>query len=512
MQQTNISLTVLFVLIFGWYQVQGQPSKTYQNPVIAGNFPDPSVIRVGDTYYAAGTSSEWAPAYRLYQSKDLVNWQYMGALFKDIPEWTMGSFWAPELYYRNGTYFVYYTARRKSDQRSFIGVATTKDIQQGFTDHGLIIEWTSEAIDAFVVEDGGKTYVTWKAYGLDHGRNIEIIGAELSVDGLQTVGEPFNLLTAENGGWEDGGIEGQCLVRHGNHLYLFYAGNSCCGANCNYMTGVARAKSIKGPWEKYQGNPILKSSTQWRCPGHGTLVETADKRYFYLYHAYNASNNIYLGRQGLLDEVVWDKKTGWPEFRYGKTPSLQAETPLAGTIQQPTTPFSDNFANPSLRKEWAWDVHQPRPTASLAEGVLELQGTTDAAGSFMGVQVEKDRYTFKATIRVNDLVAAGVCVYGTKDAATGISAKGNRLEVWNVRKGALSILASEPIAATDLTLCLTTTFGQYCQFGWIKPNGSVQAVGPVIHINDLPQWDRPPLVGIQVAGKGAGVFSKVEMD
>jgi len=47
---------------------------TYRNPVIAGDFADPSVIRVGDTYYAAGTSSEWGPAYPIYSSKDLVNW------------------------------------------------------------------------------------------------------------------------------------------------------------------------------------------------------------------------------------------------------------------------------------------------------------------------------------------------------------------------------------------------------------------------------------------------------
>ena len=44
--------------------------STYRNPVIAGDFPDPTVIRVGDTYFAAGTSSEWAPPYRLYESKD----------------------------------------------------------------------------------------------------------------------------------------------------------------------------------------------------------------------------------------------------------------------------------------------------------------------------------------------------------------------------------------------------------------------------------------------------------
>ena len=126
---------------------------------------------MGDTYYAAGTSSEWGPAFPMYSSKDLINWTYLGPVFSKLPAWTKGSYWAPELYYRNGTFFVYYTARRKSDGHSYIGVGTTRDLSKGFTDHGLLLEWTSEAIDAFVIEDAGKCYLTWKAYGLDKGKN-----------------------------------------------------------------------------------------------------------------------------------------------------------------------------------------------------------------------------------------------------------------------------------------------------------------------------------------------------
>ena len=104
---------------------------------------------------------------------------------------------------------MYYTARRKSDRKSFIGVATTDDIHKGFTDHGLIIECTNEAIDAFVIESDGKLYITWKAYGLDRDRIIQILGAELSEDGLSVTGESFMLLEANVNNWEAGGVEGQ---------------------------------------------------------------------------------------------------------------------------------------------------------------------------------------------------------------------------------------------------------------------------------------------------------------
>ena len=101
----------------------------------------------------------------------------------------MGSYWAPELFYYNDTYYVYYTARRSSDRKSFIGVATAHDVRQGFTDHGIIVEWTNEAIDAFVIELDGRLYITWKAYGLDNGKEIEILGSELTDDGLKMKGK-----------------------------------------------------------------------------------------------------------------------------------------------------------------------------------------------------------------------------------------------------------------------------------------------------------------------------------
>src|SRR5689334_11868263 len=47
----------------------------YQNPVRAGDYPDPSVIRVGNEYWATATSSEWAPHFPILYSRDLVNWE-----------------------------------------------------------------------------------------------------------------------------------------------------------------------------------------------------------------------------------------------------------------------------------------------------------------------------------------------------------------------------------------------------------------------------------------------------
>lgn len=199
------------------------PVQTYKNPVIPHDFPDPTVIRVGEDYYAAGTTSDLAPGYPIYHSRDLVNWERIGAIFNDPPAWIKGDCWAPELYYHNGTFFAYYTARKKSDNISCIGVATTKDITKGFEDKGPLIEWGSEAIDAFVFkDDDGKLYITWKAYGLDPSRPIEILASELADDGLTLVGEHFTL-TDHDKGWRGNGDEGQVLLKRNGYYHHFYS-------------------------------------------------------------------------------------------------------------------------------------------------------------------------------------------------------------------------------------------------------------------------------------------------
>ena len=69
----------------------------WTNPVIPGDHPDPSIIRVGHDFWAAATSSEWSPQFPLFHSTDLVRWEPAGAVFEEQPAWAEGAFWAPEL-------------------------------------------------------------------------------------------------------------------------------------------------------------------------------------------------------------------------------------------------------------------------------------------------------------------------------------------------------------------------------------------------------------------------------
>ncbi len=55
-----------------------QDQKGYENPVIPGFHPDPSVCRVGDDFYLVNSSFQYFPGVPLFHSKDLVHWEQIG--------------------------------------------------------------------------------------------------------------------------------------------------------------------------------------------------------------------------------------------------------------------------------------------------------------------------------------------------------------------------------------------------------------------------------------------------
>ena len=284
--------------------------------VIDADAPDPSVIRVGDIYYAAATSGNKPQAYQRYRSRDLQTWEPMGFVFDQWPEWTDGSFWAPELFDLCGRTMCYYTARQKSDGTSCVGVAMAEGPEGTFKDYGPLVRTTNEAIDAYVFRDGTQLYISWKAYGLDPSkRPIELLCQRLSEDGLHLQGEPFMLLRDD----ERQGMEGQCIFRQGDWWYILYSIRDCCSPKSDYAVSVARSHSLQGPWEKYEKNPILEGQNTPDSPlnrenskspfkgdleglqscGHGTMVRTPDGEMYYLCHAYYV-NRYKEGRKAVL--------------------------------------------------------------------------------------------------------------------------------------------------------------------------------------------------------------------
>jgi beta-xylosidase len=486
------NLLKLFVVlaIFSVALINQLLAQEHINAVIPGDFADPSVFRKGNQYYAIGTSSEWAPHFPMYTSTNLKDWKQTGYVFDQAPKWTTGSFWAPEYYYHNNTYYIYYTARRKSDNASFIGVATSKYPDKDFKDHGVIIEHGKEAIDAFVYNDNGQLYITFKAYGLDN-MPIEILGSKLSADGLKLEGELFTLFKDDS----RMGLEGQSILKKDEYYYLFYSAGNCCGSKCDYNVRMARSKTFKGPYEDFANNPALAENADWKCSGHGTFVNTPQGKTFYLYHAYNRETTVYTGRQGMLAELTWPEKNGWPVFKEVSAP------------QKPAQRITDDFKAPSLSMAWQWDFRNSAPVVKQANDTLHLSGTIkEGNNSGIALTLRPVGTNFEMTTTVSNLNNAqkGLVFYGDAGASIGISARGDQTEFWMVKDNKRSLLASDLImervpvqlkisVKPDLSL---RVYVKQDQSEWKELKGPKP-----VSIDFLPQWDRSPRMGLNFKGE-----------
>jgi xylan 1,4-beta-xylosidase len=298
----------------------------WQNPVVPSDFPDPSATRVDGVYWATSTSTRHSPGLPLLRSTDLLHWQYTGTIFRRRPPWTTGPLWAPELIVHEGSVLVYYTGRRRGGPLC-VGVASAPAPGGTYTDHGPLVCQAAGSIDATQVRDpAGRPYLVWKEDGNAVRRRSRIWIQRLRRNGIGLIGARHELLRNADP-WEGAVIEAPEVVSHDGWLYMFYSGNTYGPPlSCSYALGVARSRGLFGPWERNPANPILRSNSAWRCPGHASPVSDAAGHLFLLYHAYPARDGAAATRHALLDVVTWSAD-GWPVVNGGQGPSSTTSVP-----------------------------------------------------------------------------------------------------------------------------------------------------------------------------------------
>lgn len=490
-----------------WSAVASASAADYSNPVLPGDFPDPSVIRVGDEYWATATTSEWAPLFPLLRSKDLVNWEHVGNVFQQRPEWSQANYWAPEIAEHKGQFYMYYVGRKKGGPLH-LAVATASKPEGPWTDHGPMIGQPAGSIDAVpVTDENGNRYMLWKEDGNSRNKPTPIWAQRLSDDGTKLVGEMKELIRNDQP-WERNLVEGPFVVKRGDTFYLFYSGAGCCGAGCTYVLGVARSKKLLGPWEKSPANPLIADNQAWRCPGHGSIVSTPDGRDYLLYHAYDAKAFIYVGRQGVLDEVTWGKD-GWPSINLGKGVSSTASAPLPLTKGGLGLEFVDDFSGGQLKPSWQWPVNN-EPSAKLDGGFLVLSPNGDRAkewaGAVLGKQTVSGDYVATAVLDAEGLkqgVAAGLSAYGESANALGLALRDGKLILWRRQKNNQTTLASsEAPAAKLLHFQMASRDGHKFHFAVSADGRDWKRVGADIDLEGkfLPPWDRGVRVALTVGG------------
>jgi xylan 1,4-beta-xylosidase len=477
---------------------------TYTNPALAGDYPDPSVIRVGKDYWATATSSEWSPQFPILHSTDLVNWEVVGSVFSRRPTWAVGNFWAPEITKYNDRYYIYYVARKKGGPLS-VAVATADKPQGPYTDHGPLVSQAMGSIDPVIFEDEkGDLYLIWKEDGNSQRKPTILWAQRLADDGIKLLGEPKELFR-NDASWEGAVIEGPFIVRRGEYFYMFYSGSGCCGMNCNYALGVARSKSLLGPWEKNPANPILAGNNEWKCPGHGSIVDDDKGRYWLLYHAYNANSFVFTGREALLDEVKFTAD-GWAEINQSHGPTSQAPSPFGRPHRREELKYIDNFTGFSLKPGWNWPVSDENP-ASISNGKLVLTARADQNTNLMGAAIGRSittgDFVATATLERSSIDAgeiAGLAALGDRANSTGVALVDDQIIVWNRAANKQQIITqAEAPKSRQIHFRLTAERGRQYQFAY-STNGKDWTELSNTSGTHLPPWDRAVRVGMTVGG------------
>lgn len=398
--------------------------KQYQNPIVRADFPDPDVIRVGNTYYMVSTTMHNFPGATILKSQDMVNWEYCaqplqqigaGDKYKLLNNKNIYSkgMWACSMKYHNGQFYI--LINPNEDYGLLLtatnpeGKWTVKKLGRNYYDPGMLF-------------DNGKVYV---ACGINH-----ITMCELD--------ENFNFKKQkEVVVRDDSGLEGCHLYKIGDYYYIYatYGG---------WPSGQVafRSKDIFGPYEE----KVVVEKWYDNVPNtihQGSLVEdTAGKWWTVMQEDLGA-----LGRFPNLQPVKW--VSDWPVVGNNGTPYKSFESKITkpkavGDVSVKRLPTTDVFRTYPLGKQWEWNHNPDNEAWSLFDraGWLRLKASTktDSLPRARNMLTQRifairDKATTGSirldVSKLNDGDRAGICVFQDPYAAIAVEKKDGKYQfVW----------------------------------------------------------------------------------
>ena len=295
---------------------ENQSNDTIIPELVKVPLGDPFILLWEGKYYAYGTYS--TDGIAVFVSDDLLSWSSTTslALHKD-DVWADQWFWAPEVYHVNGKFYMYYSANEH------ICVATSdsplgpfkQDIQQPMIADEKCIDNT------MFLDDDGKAYLLFDRF--NDGLNIWL--AELKDNLIDLKPETMVKCINVSQPWEEiwpRVNEGSFVIKRNGIYYMTYSANSY--ESPFYGVGVATATSIRGPWTKYEGNPILQKPGSLVGIGHSAMFTDKAGKLRIVFHAHNSitsihPRNMYIStvsfeNQGGKEVMVIDKNYSIPTW------------------------------------------------------------------------------------------------------------------------------------------------------------------------------------------------------
>lgn len=377
------------------------------NPVLPGFHPDPSIIRVGETYYLATSTFEWWPGVQLYESRNLTDWTPLPSPLDRVSQLDMrgnapsGGVWAPDLSYCDGKFWLIY-----SDVKSLRGpfkdltnyLVTAENIRGPWSEP---IRLNGVGFDPSLFHDtDGRKYLLQQTSDFReyHHAFNGITITEFDTDTMRLKRGSQRTLWE---GTEVRVIEGPHLYRIGDWYYLFAAEG---GTDRAHQESVARSRTLDGPFTVMPNNPLLSDFDDPYGPlqkqGHGSLVSTPDGAWYYASlcsrpwkmdrESSSKPGWSTLGRETAIQQVEWDAD-GWPRIIGGKHGRVIVEAPgetaLASSdipeLHAPKRHQHDAFDAPCLGPDWK-TLRAPftNRMGETGAGSLTLYGQESLYGRF----------------------------------------------------------------------------------------------------------------------------------
>lgn len=386
--------------------------NSYQNPIIRGMHPDPSVVRVDDTYYLANSTFEYYPGVTVMTSKDLLNWKTMGGV-ATVPEQadlrkskSNEGIFAANIRYHDGYFYVITT--NFTEFKTFI--------IRGKLNSDARIEWEKSrveidvpGIDPDIYFEDGHTYVQFTGYIDDKGTKA-IRQVEIDLTTGKILDGP-KILTYGTGGRD---VEGPHILKKDGWYYLLVAEG---GTGEGHMITIFRSKELWGPYESNPDNPIFtnrdRANEAIQNVGHGDLFTDPDGNWWLVCLGTRPASVGFkqitnLGRETLLYPVEWKK--GWPVINNGVPTEKVDLTDFpqhAVTLsnEQKINNFVDDFSEDKLHPEWLTLRNDLGENLAIANNSLILKGNeltiSDlSTASFVGLRQTEHEETFE--VKLND--------------------------------------------------------------------------------------------------------------
>jgi len=288
--------------------LEGKP-ETYLNPVYPHSFPDPFVLKFRGEYFAYCTGdADDGNLFGILHSEDLVNWVYIGSAMEPLAS-RPPFYWAPEIVYDNGKFYLYYSAGNEILMEIRVAVSDRPD--GAFVDAGVRLTREEFAIDAHVfIDDDGSRYLFYATDFLEHSHIGTGTVVDRLIDWKTLAGTPrpvsrakydwqvYDPARKEKGGVRWHTVEGPTVLkRKGEYFEMFSGGN---WQNMSYGVSFAVTDSMKSTdeWLQFSDGekilPIVQTiPDQVIGPGHNSVVRGPNNRELYcVYHRWTEAGRV----------------------------------------------------------------------------------------------------------------------------------------------------------------------------------------------------------------------------